>query len=84
MELTNEDVHETITAYRHKHTYKGVAVKMAEINQVNKILRQKGFTITTPKYWLYLSLVFLELLSIVRLKRSFWSDKQFNWLNSKK
>ena len=52
MELSNKDVHETILAFRHKYLYKGITVKMSSINQINKILRQKGFTINTPKYHL--------------------------------
>lgn len=50
MEITNQEAHESIVSYKQIKKVKGIIVPHAELNQVNKLLREKGFTIEIPSY----------------------------------
>lgn len=49
MEITNQEVREAITNHKQTIQLKGVVVTLAKINQVNKLLREKGLTCEIPK-----------------------------------
>jgi hypothetical protein len=39
MELTNQEIHQTLTSFKQGKTLKGIVVPLASINQLNKTLR---------------------------------------------
>ncbi len=53
MEITNQEAHESIISFKQIKKVKGIIVPHAELNQVNKLLREKGFTIEIPSYIKY-------------------------------
>ena len=49
MELTNKEIHEAILNHKEKTSFKGIVTQMADINETNKTLRQKGLTVSISK-----------------------------------
>jgi hypothetical protein len=49
MEITNQEVHQAIISHKQIIKLKGVIVPLANINTVNKLLRQKGLTCEIPR-----------------------------------
>lgn len=49
MEVTNQEIHQTITTFKEVKQIKGVVVPLLELNKLNKALREKGLTCEIPK-----------------------------------
>lgn len=50
MQITNKEVHEKIVSFKAVKSLKGVVTPLLNLNQINKLLREKGLTIEIPKY----------------------------------